>query len=156
MVTKRIAAVMLILVGIVAIILGISAYDMSTGQEESDERYGGDAYTGIQRAAAQTARNVVKVAEAITFSAGSVLLIGGLAMIAGGVAILPQKEVQIEKEPFVTDEESDIEPIIVERQPKNIDHQPVRTATGWRCACGKEYPVYVSSCSCGGNKSDIH
>ena len=29
------------------------------------------------------------------------------------------------------------------------------TASKWKCTCGKEYPAYVSSCSCGVNKRDI-
>ena len=29
------------------------------------------------------------------------------------------------------------------------------TASKWKCTCGKEYPAYVSSCSCGVNRRDI-
>lgn len=88
---KKIVAVMFVVVGILSIILGICAYDMPTGSYEYNESYGGDAYTGIQNAAAQGANNTIMVADAVVFAAGSVLLVGGLAMIAVGANTWPDE-----------------------------------------------------------------
>lgn len=92
---KKIAAILFVIVGILSICLAISAYDMSTGNYEYNESYGGDAYTGIQNAAAQGANNTIKVAEAITFASGSVLLVAGFAMIVVGVNTWPAAEVDL-------------------------------------------------------------
>ena len=89
---KRIAAVALVLIGIVAVILSFSAYGLDTGYSESDKEYGGDAYTGIQNAAAQTSRNLVYLTEAVAYVGGSVLLIAGLALIGSGIATWPEEE----------------------------------------------------------------
>lgn len=56
--TKKISAIIFLVVAAVAIIFGFLCYEMSAGSYESSETYGGDAYTGIQNAAAQTANNV--------------------------------------------------------------------------------------------------
>ena len=55
---------------------------MSTGSWESNSSYGGDAYTGIQNAAAQTANNVQDLAEILKTGMSSALIIFGIAMIA--------------------------------------------------------------------------
>lgn len=92
---KKIAAILFVIVGIVSICLACSAYDMSTGNYEYNESYGGDAYTGIQNAAAQGANNTIKVAEAIAFASGSVLLVAGFAMIVVGINTWPAADVDI-------------------------------------------------------------
>ena len=74
-----------IVIGILSIILAFFAYRMDTGYGVSKMSYGGDAYTGIQNAAAQTADNVHYLGEVISFSAGSILLIGGLSLIIHGL-----------------------------------------------------------------------
>ena len=51
----------------------------------SKNYYGGDAYTGIQHAAAETGQNVRDLARINRFGFGSILLIGGLALIAFGI-----------------------------------------------------------------------
>lgn len=70
-----------LLSGVVSTILGIVCYVMNTGSYESSETYGGDAYTGIQNAAAQTANNVQYLTAAVKFGFGSVLLIAGFVLI---------------------------------------------------------------------------
>ena len=38
----------------------------------------------------------------------------------------------------------------------SVSYSAAPTPAGmWKCTCGKEYPAYVSSCSCGVNKRDI-
>ena len=46
-------------------IQSITKITISAPESESNKYYGGDAYTGIQQAAAQTARNLIPVFEAI-------------------------------------------------------------------------------------------
>ena len=68
--------------GLISIILGFVVSGMSTGSWESNSSYGGDAYTGIQNAAAQTANNVQDLAEILKTGMSSALIIFGIAMIA--------------------------------------------------------------------------
>ena len=68
--------------GFISIILGFVVSGMSTGSWESNSSYGGDAYTGIQNAAAQTANNVQDLAEILKTGMSSALIIFGIAMIA--------------------------------------------------------------------------
>ncbi len=51
--------------GIASVALGILIGEMSVGSYESAKAYGGDAYTGIQNAAAQTANNVQYLCELV-------------------------------------------------------------------------------------------
>ena len=75
---SNIVPILGIVAGIIAIIFAIIVFagaapssssavtslsDMDTGTRTSYEYYGGDAYTGIQQAAADTARNVKNLAE---------------------------------------------------------------------------------------------
>lgn len=69
------------LVGLVSTVLSIVCFALDTGSWESSKSYGGDAYTGIQNAAAQTANNVQDAAAIMKFGFGSVLLIAGLTLI---------------------------------------------------------------------------
>ena len=80
--TKR--APFLIVVGILAVILAIVCFSMDVGNTSLAYSYGGDAYTGIQNAAAQTANNVLYLAKIARFGFSSVLLVLGLGMIATG------------------------------------------------------------------------
>ena len=86
---KKIAAILFVIIGIVAIVMSFEAYDLPTGGYESSSAYGGDAYTGIQNAAAQTANNVRYVTEAVGYVGGSLLMVTGLILIAVGVNTWP-------------------------------------------------------------------
>ena len=72
-------------IGIIAIILGFVCFSKDTGSYIENLAYGGDAYTGIQNAAAGTGRNVHYLAEIVAFGFGSVDLIAGLALCAFGL-----------------------------------------------------------------------
>lgn len=71
--------------GLVSAILGIVAYCLDSGSYESSVTYGGDAYTGIQNAAAQTANNLTDLADICKFGFGSILLITGIILIVSAV-----------------------------------------------------------------------
>ena len=52
-----------IISGILSVIFGIIMFGKNVGYYEVSSSYGGDAYTGIQNAAAQTANNVMALSE---------------------------------------------------------------------------------------------
>ena len=68
--------------GFISIILGLIMSGMDVGSFESNLSYGGDAYTGIQNAAAQTANNIIYLAEIIKTGMSYTLVILGVAMVA--------------------------------------------------------------------------
>lgn len=70
-----------IISGILSFIFGIVMFVQKTGYMEYDKQYGGDAYTGIQNAAAQTASNVKNLAEATKNGFAFLLIAIGLIAI---------------------------------------------------------------------------
>ena len=68
--------------GLLSIILGLVACGFSDGGYEMSNTYGGDAYTGIQNAAAQTANNVETLAGIVKFGVASLLIVLGIAISA--------------------------------------------------------------------------
>ena len=90
---KLICSIIGIIGGFISIILGFVVSGKSTGGWEINNTYGGDAYTGIQNAAAQTANNVQRLAEIIRTGMSSALIIFGIAMIAYfGIKYFKNKE----------------------------------------------------------------
>lgn len=75
-----IASIIGILSGALSIILGFIVIGYSDGYYESALSYGGDAYTGIQNAAAQTANNVEDLAAIAKFGVSSLLIVVGIAI----------------------------------------------------------------------------
>lgn len=70
-----------IISGILSIIFGIITFGKDVGYYESSASYGGDAYTGIQNAAAQTANNVRALSEIVNTGLGFILIAIGLIAI---------------------------------------------------------------------------
>lgn len=67
--------------GALSVIFGLIMTGMSIGSWESTKSYGGDAYTGIQNAAAQTANNVQDLADIAMNGFAYLLIALGLFMI---------------------------------------------------------------------------
>jgi len=82
---QKLRSIVLIVVGIIAIGLSIKCYTTDKLDYESRSMYGGDAYTGIQNAAAMTSKNVKELAEIVQFGFGSVLLVMGLTLVGIGM-----------------------------------------------------------------------
>lgn len=82
-----IRAILLVVVGIVAIVLSCKCFDKGEYRHTSLATYGGDAYTGIQNAGARAANNTKELGELVQFGFGSVLMVMGLTLIAFGVTI---------------------------------------------------------------------
>ena len=81
MTPKKIISIIGTIVGIMSIRYSFVIRKMSTGMFERELAYGGDAYTGIQNAAAQTANNVQDLTEVLRKGFSSVLLIVGLLAV---------------------------------------------------------------------------
>ncbi len=78
---KKISSIAGTVFGFISIILGSTVSNMSIGGHESNITYGGDAYTGMQNAAAQTANNVQCLADIVRSGLSGILIILGWAMI---------------------------------------------------------------------------
>lgn len=76
----------LLFLGIIAVILGIVCFCLDSGSYEPNQYYGGDAYTGIQQAAAQSANNVMQLAKICKFGFGSILIVSGGALFAASMS----------------------------------------------------------------------
>lgn len=78
---NAVAAVGGILSGILSFIFGIIMLSQGVGSYANNMQYGGDAYTGIQNAAAQTARNVKALATIAKDGFGFLLMAAGLIAV---------------------------------------------------------------------------
>lgn len=77
--------------GVLSIIFGFVVMGSPTGYWESSSSYGGDAYTGIQNAAAQTANNVQDLAELTAQGLGFLLIALGMFAICYFLVKLQKK-----------------------------------------------------------------
>ncbi len=82
---QKFRAIVLIVIGVIAIGLSIKCFTIDELDYETRSMYGGDAYTGIQNAAAMTSRNVKELAEIVKFGFGSVLFVMGLTLVGFGL-----------------------------------------------------------------------
>lgn len=80
--SEKIKWILFLVIGCISIVLCIMCFVADTGVFKRESAYGGDAYTGIQNAAAITANNVKCVAEIVSTGFGSILLVFGLYLIA--------------------------------------------------------------------------
>jgi hypothetical protein len=126
-----------ICLGVLAIVFSLVVFSGSVGYYESSQTYGGDAYTGIQNAAAQSANNIMYVGETVQMALGFFLLIQGLVMLLGAICIKTKKVVA---EPVMPQQ-----PIY--QQP--IYQQPV----SWVCPqCGATNSNQFAFCQCCGKQ----
>lgn len=82
---QRFRSIILIVVGIIALGLSIKCFTIDDLDYATKSMYGGDAYTGIQNAAAATSKNVKELAGIVQFGFGSILLVMGLGLIGLGL-----------------------------------------------------------------------
>lgn len=93
--SKKTKATLMALVGVLSIILAIMCFSADPGFHGSYERYGGDAYTGIQNTAARAVDNIRNLTRITKTGFGSVLLITGCCLI---ISSIPIKEGRKEKQ----------------------------------------------------------
>lgn len=91
---RALRTTLLIIGGVISIYLGYVEMQSEVGGIASKERYGGDAYTGIQNAAAQTSENVFNLSYINKHGFGSILIVGGIALIAFGLPVTPTEGVR--------------------------------------------------------------
>ena len=100
---KKIFAIVFIVIAVLSVVFGVVAMTKTQKSYSTlwvyKETYGGDAYTGIQNAAASTANAVVGVQHsvhdmqnAMSFGFGAILIIAGLVIGTIGVSKLVKKE----------------------------------------------------------------
>lgn len=82
---QKFRSIVLIVVGIIALFLSIKCFSIDDLDYATKSMYGGDAYTGIQNAAAATSKNVKELASIVQFGFGSILLVMGLGLIGFGL-----------------------------------------------------------------------
>lgn len=103
--------------GILSVIFSFVIKRLDAGTYELAAKYGGDAYTGIQNAAAKSANNIIYLNEAVKSGFSYILLIAGIALIAHFGKKL--YEIYLEEKPnFVTapieDNEEYIPPVEIQ------------------------------------------
>jgi len=79
-----------ILLGLVSIIWGLQLNYY--GDYSKEEKYGGDAYTGIQNASSTTANNVNELGDMLCLSFKGILIVMGGTIILYGVSTISNKE----------------------------------------------------------------
>lgn len=67
--------------GFVSIIFSVIIFCMDNGSWENSLQYGGDAYTGIQNAAAKTANNIQALCDVLKIGFGALLLVAGIVIV---------------------------------------------------------------------------
>ena len=82
---------LLIVLALASFLAAILIFGMNTGYYESNISYGGDAYTGIQNAAAQTANNITYMAEILRGSFGTLFALLGGGLLSTGLCINTKK-----------------------------------------------------------------
>ena len=70
-----------IIPGILSIIFGIKVNGHYSGVSTSHITYGGDAYTGIQNAAADAANNIRYLIGVVKYGLSSILIVAGIVII---------------------------------------------------------------------------
>lgn len=88
---RNIRTSLLCAVGIISIALSIKCFSIKDLDYETKSAYGGDAFTGIQNAAAITSKNVKELTSVVQFGFGSLLLVNGLTLLVFGLTSPIQK-----------------------------------------------------------------
>ncbi|MBO4893736.1 MAG: hypothetical protein J5562_02330 [Clostridia bacterium] len=88
---KKFSNIVGIISGFISVVFSFVVKGMSIGSYERNYTYGGDAYTGIQNASAQTANNVQELADLVRTGIFAFLLVFGLALICFFLSRLVEK-----------------------------------------------------------------
>lgn len=117
---KNIRTIIFIVIGVISIGLSIRCFSFKELSSEPKSMYGGDAFTGIQNAGAQTSENVMELAKIVQFGFGSVLLVAGLGFLGVGLTTpMTKKSDEDENEPETQDEET-LDPVDVSSETPSV------------------------------------
>ena len=95
--SKAIISALIIIFGIIVFILGLSETFDFYGYYTYYETYGGDAYTGIQHAAADTSKNLNNIGYLLEDFLNLLFVCGGVLIILFGSYLLASNVTKIEK-----------------------------------------------------------
>ena len=100
---KNIRTIIFIVIGVISIGLSIRCFSFKEMNYERASLYGGDAFTGIQNAGAQTSENVKDLAKIVQFGFGAVLLVAGLVFLGVGLTtpVIKRVEGNTQGEPLI-------------------------------------------------------
>ena len=166
---KKTIAVLALVFAIITSILSLAVFVSDEGRYTSHETYGGDAYTGIQNAAADTAVNIMLLNEVVHVGFGGILLVGAFAFFLVSVRYF-----QLAKEEIASVQSKQVAAPTVSSRfctvcgasiSANVNHctncgtavtTPQHFASvpdGWKCtSCSRMNPQYQTTCSCGARK----
>lgn len=82
---KIVRSIIFIIIAIVAFTFSSKIDDMGNGDYVSSSRYGGDAYTGMQNASAETGCNVYKGNQIMQKGFKYIFILAGLGFLAVGI-----------------------------------------------------------------------
>ena len=89
MTTQKLKGIFCIIIAVVALGFSIACFEWENdGYSPDKEFYGGDAYTGIQHAVADTARNVQMLISSVAVFAGFAFVLTCLAFLFKGITCL--------------------------------------------------------------------
>lgn len=177
---RSIAASLCLIFAVVLLVLSINTFDLKVDVSYEFEQYGGDAYTGIQNAAAATAVRTSRVNNTIAYVGGSVLLMGAFAFFAAsvwmgarGVEDSQASRKDSTEHQYRQQTLGATIPANYKRCPKcgnrvgmndkhcgscGCDLKGATTQTNtdsWTCTCGKVNPKYLVTCSCGKSAREV-
>lgn len=149
MIRWKLMKTLALILGIVSLVLCVVVFSGSVGYRESFLQYGGDAYTGMQNASAQTANNVMYLGQTIRMALAFFLAVQGLGMIFFALCIRTKqpaaKEAPIPAapQPFQAPVAPQFQAPVAPQQPEN-----------WICQhCGTtNAPDYLFCQGCGKGK----
>ncbi len=157
MINWKLLKIFCLVLGVVSLIFALTVFSGSVGYYESSKSYGGDAYTGIQNAAAQSANNILYLGETIRTALGAFLLVQGLCLLLGGLCIRKAPKETLVQPMYA--QPQPVQPMYAQPQPV----QPVQPAqpvfqqaqpTLWACPrCGNTNAAEHRFCqNCGNAK----
>ena len=92
---RRVFGALLIALSLIAFTFSSEISSSYTGSWEESLAYGGDAYTGIQNAAAQTANNVTYVGDILAEGFSYLFLLAGFILLACGLYQVIRKDTPV-------------------------------------------------------------
>lgn len=84
---KIIRSIIFVIAAVFCFTIGGNITNNELGSCPNDEAYGGDAYTGIQQASAQTARNIFQLSRYLQDVAQYTFIIAGIICLACAVPV---------------------------------------------------------------------
>ena len=172
---KKLIAVLALVFAIVTGILSVIMFDSSAIGYTAHEAYGGDAYTGIQNAAADTANSVRRLNDDICVGFGSILLVAtfAFALVSARYFYLAKEKTAAVPAPapaprYQVAPVQEMRPCescgtMVRANEKYCTncghvvsggaHRTAQASDGWKCpSCSRTNPNYQTTCSCGAKK----